>query len=43
MIRAFLISFLFGLAVISIAQDLMHNPQQTQQVIEHIHEMGARL
>lgn len=43
MIRAFLISFLFGLAIISIAQDIMYDPQPTEQVINNIHKLGAKL
>ena len=42
MIRAFMISFLLGLAVISIADDIMSRNQveKCEQVIKHIHEIG---
>lgn len=40
MIRAFFISFLLGLAVISVVQDLMYDPQPTEQAIENIHRLG---
>lgn len=43
MIRAFLISFIFGLAIISIASDLAYNPQPTEAAIENIHKQGAKL